>query len=296
MSFRTLPTFYFAIPIKSKSLYKYIVYSQMMIYNRLIMKNFCFLFFFITINLIYSSFALAQSRLQTILETGELRVGTTGDWNPMSMKDPSSNKYIGFDIDIVSQLAEDMGVEIVFVPTEWKTLVNGILANKYDLSTSASLSAKRALTTGYTNSFFKLATVPLTLKKNISKFQDWNDLNKSEVIIAVTLGTVQEQYAKVIFPDSTLKVIEAPARDYQEVLAGRADAHITSNVEAATLVEKYPELSIVPVKETKYPTPLAWLVPQDDQVWINYINHWIEIKKARGYFSQMMEKWNLKSL
>ena len=260
------------------------------------MKNFCFLIFFITINLIYSSFALAQSRLQTILETGELRVGTTGDWNPMSMKDPSSNKYIGFDIDIVSQLAEDMGVEIVFVPTEWKTLVNGILANKYDLSTSASLSAKRALTTGYTNSFFKLATVPLTLNKNISKFQDWDDLNKSEVIIAVTLGTVQEQYAKVIFPDSTLKVIEAPARDYQEVLAGRADAHITSNVEAATLVEKYPELSIVPVKETKYPTPLAWLVPQDDQVWINYINHWIEIKKARGYFAQMMEKWNLKSL
>ena len=51
------------------------------------MKNFCFLIFFITINLIYSSFALAQSRLQTILETGELRVGTTGDWNPMSMKD-----------------------------------------------------------------------------------------------------------------------------------------------------------------------------------------------------------------
>ena len=87
----------------------------------------------------------------------------------MSVKDPATDKYIGFDIDIVSQLAEDMGVEIVFVPTEWKTLVNGILANKYDLSTSASLSAKRALTAGYTNSFFKLATVPLTLNKNSSK-------------------------------------------------------------------------------------------------------------------------------
>ena len=28
------------------------------------------------------------------------------------------------------------------------------------------------------------------------------------------------------------KIVEAPARDFQEVLAGRADAHITSNVEA----------------------------------------------------------------
>ena len=43
-----------------------------------------------------------------------------------------------------------------------------IISNKYDISTSASLSAKRALSTGYTNSYFKLATVPLTLKENIS--------------------------------------------------------------------------------------------------------------------------------
>ena len=152
------------------------------------------------------------------------------------------------------------------------------------------------MTAGYTNSFFKLATVPLTLKKNISNFEDWEDLNSSDIEIAVTLGTVQEQYVKVLFPKAKLKVIESPARDYQEVLAGRADAHITSNIEAATLVEKYPELAIVPVKDQKYPTPLAWLVPQDDQIWINYINHWIEIKKARGFFKQIMDKWNLKSL
>ena len=238
----------------------------------------------------------AKSRLQLILESGELKVGTTGDWNPMSMKDPSTNDYIGFDIDAVKKLAEDIGVEIVFVPTDWKTLVSGIVSNKYDLSTSASLSPKRALTAGYTNSFFKLATVPLTLKNNLNKFNDWDDINKENVKVAVTLGTVQEQYAKILFPKSTLNIIEAPARDFQEVLSGRSHVHITSNIEAATLIEKYPELTIIPVSETKFPTPLAWLVPQDDQIWINYINHWIEIKKARGFFEDLMKKWNLVSL
>ena len=43
--------------------------------------------------------------------------------------------------------------------------------------------------------------------------------------------------AKSYFPNAQIKAIESPARDFQEVLAGRADAHITSNVEAATLVE-----------------------------------------------------------
>ena len=32
--------------------------------------------------------AQAQSALQELLSGGVLKVGTTGDWNPMTMKDP----------------------------------------------------------------------------------------------------------------------------------------------------------------------------------------------------------------
>ena len=48
--------------------------------------------------------ALGESRLQSILVNGELRVGTTGDWNPMSMIDPDSKERTGFDIDIANEL------------------------------------------------------------------------------------------------------------------------------------------------------------------------------------------------
>ena len=119
----------------------------------------------------FSNVCFAESRLHNILKSGEIRVGTTGDWNPMTFKDPATNEYKGFEIEIVKELAKDMGVKLVIVPTEWKTLVNGIVSNKYDISTSASLSAKRALSTGYTDSYFKLATVPLALRKNLNKFR-----------------------------------------------------------------------------------------------------------------------------
>ena len=73
--------------------------------------------------LAFAGFANAESRLQKIQESGKLRVGTTGDWNPMSMIDPSNNSYEGFDIDVVTQLAADMGVELELVPTDWKSIV-----------------------------------------------------------------------------------------------------------------------------------------------------------------------------
>ena len=235
--------------------------------------------------------ALGESRLQSILANGELRVGTTGDWNPMTMIDPNSKERTGFDIDIANALASDMGVKVVFVPTTWKTLVNGVVADKYDVTSSASLSPKRALVAGYSGSYFAVEDVPLMLRKNKGKYNSWEDLNNQNVTVAVTLGTVQEKRAEVLFDNSKIIKVSSPARDYQEVLAGRADISMTSNLEAAKLVEQYPELMIVPVQKGKNPTPLAMLLPQSDQVWINYVNHWIILKTERGFFDQLKAKW-----
>ena len=70
--------------------------------------------------------AADKSRLDEILERGELRVGTTGDWDPMSVRNPVTNEYQGFDIDLAKALAKDMGVEVTFVPADWKTLKHNI--------------------------------------------------------------------------------------------------------------------------------------------------------------------------
>ena len=76
--------------------------------------------------------AQAQGTLQDILSSGVLKVGTTGDWNPMTMKDPATNSYTGYDIDVMTALAKDLDVEIEFVPTDWKTLVSGVVSGKYN--------------------------------------------------------------------------------------------------------------------------------------------------------------------
>ena len=237
----------------------------------------------------------AESKLNQILSSGELKVGTTGDWDPMTMKDPATNEYKGFDIDVMNELANDMGVKITCVPTEWKTIVSGITSGRYDISTSVTKTAKRALVAGFTNSYYKYGTVPLVLKKNLNKFPTWDSLNSEKVTIATTLGTSQEAKAKEFFPKSKLKSVEAPARDFQEVLAGRADGHITSSTEANKLIITYPQLAIVP-DGGKNPAVLAMMVDQNDQVWMNYVNQWIEIKKASGFFDDLMAKYNLKSL
>ena len=245
--------------------------------------------------LIITTAANAESKLQTIKKNGELRVGTTGDWDPMSMKYPATNKYKGFDIDVMRELAKDLGVKVKFVPAEWKTIVAGITANRYDISTSVTKTPKRAEVAGFTETYYKYGTVPLVLKKNSKKFSTWKSLNNKNVTIATTLGTSQEEKAKEFFPKSKLKSVEAPARDFQEVLAGRADGNITSSTEANKLVIKYPQLTIVNDGE-KNPAFLAMMVSKNDKTWNNYVSKWIKEKKASGFFETLLAKYNLKSL
>ena len=128
----------------------------------------------------------AESNLDKIKSTGVLKVGTTGDWDPMTIKDPATNKYKGFDIDVMNELAKDMGVKIEFVPAEWKTIVSGITSERYDISTSVTKTPKRAEVAGFTDTYYKYATVPLVLKKNLKKFPTWDSLNNSNVTIAVS--------------------------------------------------------------------------------------------------------------
>lgn len=106
--------------------------------------------------------AQTKSRLTQIQECGTLRVGTTSDFNPMSLRHTANNTLVGFDIDAMKQLATDMGVKIGFVPTEWATQVNGLVSDRYGIFSGASLSMARAKTVVFSSPYTCVGTVPDT--------------------------------------------------------------------------------------------------------------------------------------
>ena len=236
--------------------------------------------------------AQAQSALNEILDSGVLKFGTTGDWNPMSVRDPATNSYKGFDIDVAKELAKDLGVEVEFVPTDWKTLVNGVVAGKYHMTGSASISPPRMKVAGFSESYISVEIMPFTMPDKAGRFDGYDSINQPGVKVATTLGTTFEALVRDWFPNADIKVVEAPARGFQEVLAGRADVFITSNIEGATLKAKHGVVQ-VPGTGPRAPSPIAMLLPQDDQVWINYVNNWVKLKQTKGFFDATKAKWGL---
>jgi cyclohexadienyl dehydratase len=229
--------------------------------------------------------------LDEILKRGVIRVGTTGDFNPISMKDPDTNEYVGFDIDLFNKLAADLDIEVEFVATDWRSLVSGVVAGKYDVTSNASYNMGRAKVANYTLPVIYYETVPLTLGENEGRFSSWESIDKPEITVATTLGTVFDEQAKEIFKNAKIINVEAPARDYQEVLSGRADVSITSNVEAATLVQTYPNMIKIDVDKSLYRRGGGLLVAKGEEDLLHLLDSWIRLQGDNGYLEELRIKW-----
>ena len=64
------------------------------------------------------------------------------------------------------------------------------------MTSSASITAQRAITAGYSDSYYGTGTVAMVLSKNSESIDSWEKINSSDIKVAVTLGTVFEGEAK----------------------------------------------------------------------------------------------------
>jgi len=210
----------------------------------------------------------------------------------MSFRDVTSNTPQGYDIETMEALEADMGVQVEWAAAEWATITAGIAADRYDIFSGASLSVPRARVAAFTIPCNEVGTVPLTQANNAERFNSWDAINTDGTRVAILMGTTFDEQARRYFPEATIQAVQAPATGWQEVLAGRADVTITSNIEAGTLVQRFPELAIsVGVEGMRSRAPRGYVVAQDDHVWLNFLNTWITMKQIEGFYADLDAKW-----
>ena len=87
--------------------------------------------------------------LEDIQKRGSLKVGMS-TFVPWAMRDKDGN-LIGFEIDVATKVAEDMGVKVEFVPTAWSGIIPSLIAKKFDIIIGGmSITPQRNLTVNFT--------------------------------------------------------------------------------------------------------------------------------------------------
>ena len=257
-----------------------------------------FLFFLVTVTL-SSHTALAatlqqqlvqESTVEKIVRNGVLRVGMD-TFQPWAMKD-KNGKFIGFEIDVASRLAEDMGVKVEFVPTAWSGIIPALLTGKFDVIIGGmGILPKRALKVNFSQPYDFSGMSIVAHKVKAEGFLSLEDFNKAEVQIAVKLGTSAVLAAKKYLPKATLRMFENETQTYQELRNGNVHAVVGSAPRPAYEALQYNDSLFLPVKGTFTKEPIGFALRKGDPDSLAFFNSWITGVWLEGWLKERHEYW-----
>jgi polar amino acid transport system substrate-binding protein len=76
----------------------------------------------------------AGDLLAEICTNGEIRVSTDPAYPPASELNPETGEYEGFDIDVATEIANRLGVDIAWETPDWEVLTAGSWNDRWDMS------------------------------------------------------------------------------------------------------------------------------------------------------------------
>src|SRR6516165_11861970 len=141
-------------------------------------------FLLISFLLILSAFpAVSQKVLATIVKNGEIRVGTTGDQPPYSMKS-KTGELMGFEIDLAKALATNMGVKLKLVEIPFPELMDALKSNKIDaIMSGMTITPERNLIALFAGPYTVSGKAILTKSNKVATFNlDTSSANKYKIV------------------------------------------------------------------------------------------------------------------
>jgi polar amino acid transport system substrate-binding protein len=92
--------------------------------------------------------------LGIVQDRGTLRVSTDADYAPQSFLEPDGT-FVGFDIDVATEIAERLGVDVEFQHVDWDIITAGSWSERWDISVgSMTITTPRKELLSFTQAYY----------------------------------------------------------------------------------------------------------------------------------------------
>ena len=232
---------------------------------------------------------IGESTIEQVLKRGVMRVGMS-TFVPWAMKDKTGT-WIGFEIDVATRLAKDMGVKMEFIPTKWAGIIPALLTGKFDLLIGGmTIRPDRNLKVNFTMAYDYSGQTICAHKVKAAGFKSAGDFNSADVTIAARLGSTSVPAIKRYMPQAKLRLFDDEAQAYQELLNGNVHAVVGSLPMPAYQALKYPD-RLFAITEPFTRELIGMAVRKGDFDTVNYLNNWIRTVGAEGWLEERHNYW-----
>ncbi|MBB6497764.1 ABC transporter substrate-binding protein [Methanococcus maripaludis] len=247
------------------------------------MKKICFLMAIVLILAISACISLPSEKMT--IKTGTLTVGVFKHAPPAVYE--QNGKLIGFEVELVSEIAKRMNLNVEFKEYMFSNLLNAVANNKVDCAISdISISPEREKIVSFTRAYSHTELVVLVRKE--SGIQTITDLNGKK--IGVVDETIHETKAKSLQKSMDFEIVEyeTPIELYNDLNNGKIDATI-SEMDNFKVSSYMNQLDLIDTLEILY-SGIA--VNKDNKELLHEMDRVLLELETEGYIEELKQKWS----
>jgi cystine transport system substrate-binding protein len=229
----------------------------------------------------------AASSLQEIQDAGVLTVGTEGTYRPFSFHEGGAGELTGYDVEVITAVAEKMGVEAEFQETQWDAIFAGLEAGRFDvIANQVSITDERKETYDFSEPYTVSSGVIVTTADNtdISSFEDLEGKTTAQSLTSNWNELATESGANV-------EPVEGWAQSITLLEQGRVDATINDELTYLDYQKSNKNEGIKIAATTEETSQSAVAVRKGSPELVEAINTALGELRADGTLAEISEKY-----
>jgi len=220
-----------------------------------------------------------------------LRVGTEATFPPFESTDDDEN-IIGFDIDIIKEIAKDNSWEIEVVHLPFDSLIESLQTDKLDIVIAAmTIDEVRSQQVLFSNPYYDASQV-LVIRDNEDRNFGIEDIVDLNLIVAVQMGTTGADEGKAIFgaeDHPKLKQYKRVNEAFMDLKNGRVDLVIIDEPVAKNYIAHLGGMKILGEPFTNEQYGIA--VKKTNTSMMSKINASLKKMFDSGKYDELIAKW-----
>jgi polar amino acid transport system substrate-binding protein len=249
------------------------------------------------LSLVLSSACASFSRkeqpggISRIVDSGELRIGTSGEQPPLTMT-ARNGELLGLDVALGRVLAQAMGVEAKFVRRPFGELIEALEDREVDLVMSGmTITPERARRVAFVGPYYTSGKSLLTRSQQLADVQAATDLDSSELRLAALRGSTSQSFVENTLPSARLVTTEGLNEAIQKVIDGEVDALVADRETCAYGVLRHPDAGLLAGETSFTVEPMGVGVPLDEPRLANLVQTYLNALAERGTLDKAKAFW-----
>jgi ABC-type amino acid transport substrate-binding protein len=231
--------------------------------------------------------------LDRIRQRGFLRAGYRKDNLPRAFRN-ANNQLVGFDVEMLNQLALELGVDLEMVRVDFEDLPRLLNAGYLDMGgAGVALTTDRLEAFSFSKPYADETMAFIVRDHRRDEFSSREAVRRHKSLrLAVMNAPYYIQKVKKYLPQAELVLVDSPRAFFRDT-SGEIDALIFTAESGSAWSLVYPNYSVAVPHPDILKVPLAYPVARGDDAMVELLSTWITLKRRDKTLERLYEHWIL---